>query len=107
MKIWKLLVIATLALVFIIGANVDARKLPVGAYIKSAKIEILSGEIERYQNAIILLDSLFIHYGPHAEGIYWMGQIEVDYIDRAASPMEKKPHVERFKSFTDSLHICL
>ena len=106
MKFWKSISITALALLFIIGSQADARKLPVGAYIKSAKIEILSGDIERYQNAIALLDSLFLNYGPHAEGIFWMGQIEVDYIDRAASPSDKKPHVERFKMFTDSLHTC-
>ncbi|KAA3632412.1 MAG: tetratricopeptide repeat protein [Calditrichaeota bacterium] len=106
MKFWKSITITALALLFIIGSQADARKLPVGAYIKSAKIEILSGDLERYQNAIILLDSLFLNYGPHAEGIFWMGQIEVDYIDRAPSPAEKKPHVERFQLFTDSLHFC-
>ena len=51
------------------------RKLTVGAYISSAKIEIVSGEMERYETAIVYLDSLFKNYGPHAEGLHLMSQI--------------------------------
>lgn len=82
------------------------RKLPADAYIKSAKIAIISGKIERYPEAIAMLDSLFMHYGPHAEGLYWMGQINVDYVEKTASPVEKKQYIEKMVSYSDSLHMC-
>jgi len=83
-----------------------ARKLPVDAYIKSAKIAIISGDLDRYPEAIAMLDSLFMNYGPHAEGLHWMGQIMVDYIEKSPSPEEKKPYVEKMVAYTDSLHMC-
>lgn len=83
-----------------------ARKLPLDAYIKSAKIDIISGELDRYPEAIAMLDSLFMHYGPHAEALHWMGQINVDYIEKSASPMEKKPHIDKMVAYFDSLHQC-
>jgi tetratricopeptide (TPR) repeat protein len=84
----------------------QVRKLPVSAYIKSAKIEILSGDMERYQTAIALLDSLFMNYGPHAEGLYLMGQIMVDFVERTPSPTDKVPHLEKMVAYFDSLHMC-
>lgn len=82
------------------------RKLPVDAYIKSAKIELISGDLERYPAAIAMLDSLFMHYGPHAEGLHWMGQIMVDYVEKSPGPMEKKMHIEKMVAYFDSLHLC-
>jgi tetratricopeptide (TPR) repeat protein len=82
------------------------RKLPVGAYLKSAKIEILSGELERYKNAIAMLDSLFLHYGPHAEGLYLMGQIMVDYIEKTPDPEQKAPYIEKMVAYFDTLHMA-
>jgi len=82
------------------------RKLPVGAYIKSAKIDILSGEFERYQTAIAMLDSLFMYYGPHAEALYLMGQIMVDFVEKTASLKEKAPYLEKMVAYIDSLDMC-
>ena len=82
------------------------RKLTVGAYISSAKIEIVSGEIERYETAITYLDSLFINYGPHAEGLHLMGQIMVDYIDRTANLHKRAEYVDILVAYVDSLHMC-
>ncbi len=84
----------------------EGRKLPVGSYITSAKIAIISGDLNRYPEAIAMLDSLFMHYGPHAEALHWMGQINVDYIEKSASPMEKKSHVDMMVAYFDSLHQC-
>ena len=75
-KLLKLLLIMVLAA--LLAGSVSAgkpRKLPASAYIKSAKIHILSGNTERYEQAVAMLDSLFMYYGPNAEGLYWM----VDY----------------------------
>jgi len=94
----------------IVGTSVviagRGRKLPVDAYIKTAKIEIISGEEERYHTAIAMLDSLFIHYGHHAEGLYWMGKINGDFIEKRASLKEKLPYLETMVAYIDSLHQC-
>lgn len=89
-----------------VGAERRGRKLPVGAYLKSAKIEILSGELERYEYAIAMLDSLFMHYGPHAEGLYLMSQIMVDYIEQTSALQEKAPYVATMVAYIDSLKMC-
>lgn len=107
-------IIIRLALIFLIIVSLPfssfsgkkGRKLPVGAYLKSAKIEILSGDLERYQTAIYMLDSLFMHYGPHAEGLHLMGQIMVDYIDKTTGITEKKPFISKLVAYDDSLHMC-
>ena len=102
------LVIAGLAVIVTISAveGKKPRKLPVDAYIKSAKIAIISGDIERYPEAIAMLDSLFMHYGPHAEALHLMGQINVDFVDKTASPIEKKKYIELMVTYSDSLHMC-
>ena len=83
-----------------------ARKLPEGAYIKTAKIEILSGDQERYKTAVAMLDSLFLNYGPHAEGLYLMAQIMVDGIKVSSDPKTKGPYVAKLVSYRDSLKMC-
>ncbi|UCD62893.1 MAG: hypothetical protein JSW34_09025, partial [Candidatus Zixiibacteriota bacterium] len=88
-----------------LGGKKD-RKLSVGAYLSSAKIEIISGDIERYETAITYLDSLFLNYGPHAEGLHLMGQIMVDYLSRTSDPDKKLEYVERLVAYNDSLHLC-
>lgn len=87
-------------------ARKKARKLPADAYIKSAKIEILSGKPKRYLVAITMLDSLFLYYGPHSEGLNLMAGIAVDGIDNTAGPEDKMPFVVRMVAYFDSLKIC-
>lgn len=87
-------------------AGREGRKLPVGAYIKSAKIEILSGDLERYKTAEALLDSLFMFYGPHAEGLHLVEQMMVDYIDKTPGTKEKMPYLAKLVAYNDSLHLC-
>jgi len=108
LKIFTKLLIISLCIFLLAGVAFakKAKKLPVGAYIKSAKIEILSGDFERYEVAIALLDSLFLNYGPHAEGIHLMGQIMVDYIDRTPGYDKKIPYVEKLVAYADSLKLC-
>ncbi len=100
----KLLLIALI--VMLVYGSVEAVKKPDKAYITAAKIEIISGDLERYQNAIALLDTLFMYYGPYAEGLYWMSQIMVDYIERTADLKVKTKYVERMVAYIDSLHMC-
>jgi len=103
-----------IALAFIVAASVvgslaarpKVRKLPPSAYLKSAKIEILTGDPERYKVAVALLDSLFMHYGPHSEGLALMGMIMVDGMEKVTNPMDKAPYVVKMVAYTDSLHMC-
>ena len=37
---------------------------PESVYITTAKIEVLSGDLERYATAMAYLDTLFLHYRP-------------------------------------------
>lgn len=89
-------------------SQAQGRKLPISAYIKSAKIEIIAGgdDPERYLTAIALLDSLFMHYGPHAEGLYWMSQIMVDYVEKANGPQQKADATKKMVAYFDSLKMC-
>ena len=95
------------ALVMMLSASLlagkRARKLPADAYVKSAKIEILSGDIERYKTAEAMLDSLFMHYGPHAEALNLMGAIYVDYTDKEPDPVAKYAYIEKLVTTYDSL----
>jgi len=93
-------------IVAIIAGPVSAGKKPVGAYLTSAKIEVLSGDLERYETAIALLDTLFHYYGPHAEGLFWMSQIMVDLVEKTADMDLKRGHVEKMVAYVDSLHMC-
>lgn len=107
MKLLSKIALVLVLTIFMAGsalAGKKARKLPVGAYIKAAKIEILSGELKRYNNAISYLDSLFLNYGPHAEGLSLMSSIYVDYIDKTPGPTKKMPYVEKLVAYVDSLH---
>jgi len=105
----KILILSLMALFLAGVASVDAkrpRKLQPGAAISSAKIEILSGEEERINTAIALLDSLFMNWGPHAEGLYWMTQIQVDLMKKRSDLKEKLPYVQRMVAYSDSLKMC-
>lgn len=108
MKILSKLFMFLVLAVCCTGSQTEAknRKLPLSAYIKSAKISILPGKIERYPEAIAMLDSLFLYYGPHAEGLSLMSQINVDYIEKASSPADKLPYVETMVAYFDSLKMC-
>jgi tetratricopeptide (TPR) repeat protein len=90
----------------LLAGSVLASKKPANAYISSAKIEILSGDLARYRTAIDYLDSLFYYYGPHAEGLFWMNQIMVDLISKTANLQTKKGYVEKMTAYADSLHLC-
>lgn len=87
------------------GREERKRKLPVGSYITSAKIEILSRDPERVKLALGFLSDLADFYGPHSEGYYWTSQIYYDYIDNVASPMEKKEYVLSLVVYSDSLSL--
>jgi tetratricopeptide (TPR) repeat protein len=97
-----------IALLMTLAVSVAAkdRKLQPDTYIRSAKIEILSGEEVRILTAIAMLDSLFLYYGPHAEGLYWRTQIEADLMNKASDPDNKAEHLTKMVAYTDSLRLC-
>lgn len=108
-KIVKVLLLLTLASLVALP-HAFARKLPVGAYIKTAKIESSEAEAKRdtsrYRNAEVMLDSLFMHYGPHAEALYYMGQIQVKFLESVSSLEEKQLYARKLAAYADSLHLC-
>lgn len=79
------------------------RKLPAKAYLTSAKIDVIEG---RPEEAVALLDSLFINYGPVSEGLGLMGQIMVDYVSSAPTAHAKAPLVDKMVAYFDSLRMC-
>ncbi len=94
-------------LVILLAASLAGRKLPAKAYVMSAKIEILgyvdSHERERIELAVAMLDSLFMHYGPHSEGYYWYTQIQWDLAEEKSDLKERLPIVEKAVTYADSL----
>ena len=108
MKFFVKMVLAAV-LAFAVSAPVFAasRKLPAKAYISSAKIEIIgyseSKEKARIELAQALLDSLFMHYGPHTDGYYWYSQIKWDLAKEKASLKERLPIIIEAVAFADSL----
>lgn len=109
MKILNRLALAGLILVLIAGSVMAGkpRKLQPGTYISSVKIEIIGyadkQEKERINLAIAMLDSLFMHYGPHSEGYYWYSQIQWDLVKEKSDLKERLPLVERAIAYADSL----
>lgn len=53
-----------------------------------------------------MLDSLFMHYGHHAEGLFLMAQMMVDGIVTSSGPVAKTPYVEMMVAYIDTLHMC-
>lgn len=104
-KLTVVMLITVLMATTALGGKRD-RKLSVGAYLSSAKIEILSGEMERYKTAEAYLDSLFLNYGPHAEAIHLMGQIMVDYLAQTPDPEQRLVYARKMVAYNDSLHLC-
>jgi len=93
-----ILVLLTLA-----SSTFAQRKLPAKAYITSAKIDVMEG---RPEEAVALLDSLFMNYGCHSEGLNLMAQIMVDYVTKAPTPKGKEPLVIKMVAYFDSLRMC-
>ncbi|MEE8576016.1 MAG: tetratricopeptide repeat protein [candidate division Zixibacteria bacterium] len=106
------LLVAIMVALFVIGGTVSAgkgaRKLPLSAYIKAAKIEILGAEKapERFATAEAKLDSLFMWYGPHAEGLFLMNQLMVDLLDKESNLETKSGYIARMTAYADSLRLC-
>jgi tetratricopeptide (TPR) repeat protein len=104
LRIAGILLLGTLA-AGSVAAGPKARKLTPDAYIKTAKIEIITGDTTRYQYSIVMLDSLLLNYGPYAEAYYWMTKIMVDFHEKNGDLIKKKPYVEKMVAYADSLHM--
>lgn len=102
------LVGSALACVFIAGsvmAAPKARKLTSDAYIKTAKIEISGLDTTRFAYATVMLDSLFINYGPFAEGYYWIARMQIHMNEKNGDLKKKRKYVASAMAYMDSLHI--
>ena len=100
-RLFFLVLIVTLRIAA--SSGVAQRKLPAKAYLTSAKIDVIEG---RPQEAIALLDSLFMNYGPVSEGLGLMGQIMVDFVSATPTAHAKAPYVEKMVAYFDSLRMC-
>lgn len=105
-RILVLLIIPLMLAGTALAGKPKGRKLPLGSYIKSAKIKILKGDSTGYAEARYMLDSLFLHYGPHAEALYLMGQMAVDGIETAPNIAAKGEFSRILVAYADSLHMC-
>jgi tetratricopeptide (TPR) repeat protein len=104
-----LALVLALCLAGIVMAQGKARKLPESAYIKSARIAIGYGEtgtLDQFTAANAMLDSLFMYYGPVAEGLYLKVVIQKDMIDKAPNLMAKREVVRKLAAYRDSLKMC-
>jgi tetratricopeptide (TPR) repeat protein len=81
------------------------RKLTADAYIKTAKIEIGYADTTRYAYATVMLDSLFLHYGPYAEGYYWITRMQVDMNEKNGDLKKKRKYIRSAMTYLDSLHL--
>lgn len=81
-----------------------ARVLPEGAYIKSAKIEMSYEDPTRYPTAMALLDSLFMNYGPHGEGLYLMCRMHVNVVKGTPDLQKRVEAGKLLMAYVDSLH---
>lgn len=101
------IVVLGLIVVLAAGAVVLAqgRKLPEGAYLKTAKIELSYDNLDHCPLAIAMLDSLFMHYGHHGEGMYLMTRIWDMYIEKTGGLEEKQKHATKFAAYNDTLHL--
>ncbi len=108
MKMFHRVMLAGLILVLMAGSVMGqrrTRKLPAKAYISSAKIEILGAtqDTTRIYTAMAMLDSLFMHYGPHSQAYYWYSQINWEIANNVSDLKLKLPFVTAAIAYADSL----
>lgn len=99
------LVAASLVCAGTVFSAPKARKLTADAYIKTAKIEIGYTDTTRYAYAKVMLDSLFLYYGPYAEGYYWIAKMELDVNEKNGDLKKKRKHVALAMAYMDSLRM--
>ncbi|MDZ4724066.1 MAG: tetratricopeptide repeat protein [candidate division Zixibacteria bacterium] len=104
----------SLAMLMALAGPAVAQKarLTAKAYISTVKIEIsyargnLEKSSQRYAYAQVMLDSLLMHYGPHAEAYFWMSQITKDRIDQTGDLKAKAELTSRLVIYIDSLKMA-
>jgi tetratricopeptide (TPR) repeat protein len=104
----KMMLMAALAALVVNSAmGAKERKLPAKAYISSAKIEIIGYADKKEEARIVLaqalLDTLFMHYGPHTDGYFWYSQIKWDLAKEKADLKERLKFVKEAVAYADSL----
>jgi len=89
----------------LVAGQAEARKKNknVGAYLSGARIAIVEG---RPLEALGLLDTLAVIYGPHAQALSLSGMVHVDLIDQESDAAQKRPLVQILVDYSDSLAMC-
>lgn len=107
MKMFYRMILAGLMLVLMAGTVMakKPRRLAAKVYISSAKIEILGSadDTTRIYTAMAMLDSLFMHHGPHSEAYYWYSQINWEISNNVSDLKSKLPFVTAAVAYADSL----
>ena len=102
----RFLTVLTILMVgLLLTGTVDAKKKKknVNAYLSGVKISIVEG---REQEALILLDTVAIFYGPHAKALSLRSQIYVDLVTGEPNVDKKKEFVQLMVTYSDSLKLC-
>lgn len=82
-----------------------ARKLTADAYIKTVKIEVSALDTTRFAYAEAMLDSLFLYYGPYAEGYYWIARMKLHMNEKTGDLKKKRAYLTSAVAYMDSLRI--
>ncbi len=92
----------TLVGVALIASMSQAAK-PLKALLSGAKIAIVEG---RPDEALGLLDTISINYGPVPEAYQWSFRVYADKLDGASGLDAKRPYLEKLLVYVDSLHMA-
>ena len=100
-KLLKIIILTGLVLLLATSLfGQKKRKLPKTAYINSIKIEQMTG---RHENALIMIDSLFFHFGLSPEGISLLSKSLVSLFYESDKKEEKISYLDEIYAFSDSL----
>ncbi len=97
-----ILILLIIALLAAGSMHARERKKPLKAYLSGARIAIVEG---RPEEAIYLIDTLFMHYGHHAEALSTRYRVYVDLMEGASTLDDKRPYVKKMVAYIDTLHM--
>lgn len=93
--------IAALLVVAALSSVTEAAK-PLKAFISGAKIAIVEG---RPDEALVLLDSVSLFYGPVPEAHQWVFRVYADKVESSSGLDAKRPYLEKMLAYIDSVHL--
>ena len=96
----RILVLVLLGIALVASTTQAAK--PLKALLSGAKIAIVEG---RPNEALGLLDTISINYGPVPEAYQWTFRVYADKLDAASGLDAKRPNLEMLLTYIDSLHM--